>query len=75
MVAELTYGEPASIRDPVSYSFAHGGKDGTPFPVDRKLYDSTIRSLESAVREARLGRTDKEKALRRLAKLGDLEAD
>jgi hypothetical protein len=75
MVAELTYGEPASIRDPVSYAFAHGGKDGTPFPVDRSLYDTTIRSLESAVREARLGRTDKEKALRRLARIGDLEAD
>jgi hypothetical protein len=75
MVAELTYGEPASVRDPVSFSFAHGGKDGTPFPVDRDLYDTTIRSLESAVREARLGRPEKEHALRRLAKLGDLEAD
>ena len=75
MVAELTYGEPASVRDPVSYSFAHGGKDGTPFPVDRRLYDTTIRSLESAVREAQLGRRDKENALRRLAKIGDLEAD
>jgi uncharacterized protein len=75
MVAELTYGEPASIRDPVSYSFAHGGKDGTPFPVDRELYDTTIRSMESALREARLGRTEKQKALRRLARLGDLETD
>src|SRR5207248_10248007 len=49
LVAELTYGEPASVRDPVSYSFAHGGKDGTPFPVDRSTYDATIESLRRAV--------------------------
>ena len=69
LVAELTYGEPASVRDPVSYSFAHGGKDGTPFPVDRRTYDATIESLRTALREARAGRTEKTEALRRLARL------
>ena len=69
LVAELTYGEPASVRDPVSYSFAHGGKDGTPFPVDRATYDATIESVRRAVAEARLGRSDKVDALRRLARL------
>jgi uncharacterized protein len=69
LVAELTYGEPASVRDPVSFSFAHGGKDGTPFPVDRATYDATIESLHRAVQEARLGRNEKVEALRRLAKL------
>jgi len=69
LVAELTYGEPASVRDPVSYSFAHGGKDGTPFPVDRATYDATIASIERAVAEARLGRTDRVEALRRLARM------
>jgi hypothetical protein len=69
LVAELTYGEPASVRDPVSYSFAHGGKDGTPFPVDRGTYDGTIESLRRALAEARAGRTDKVAALRRLARL------
>jgi hypothetical protein len=69
LVAELTYGQPASLRDPVSFSFAHGGKDGTPFPVDRRTYDATVESLHRAVSEARLGRNDKVEALRRLARM------
>ena len=69
LVAELTYGEPASVRDPVSFSFAHGGKDGTPFPVDRPAYDATIESLRRVVNETRAGRSDKVQALKRLAKL------
>jgi hypothetical protein len=67
LVAELTYGEPASVRDPVSYSFAHGGKDGTPYPVDRPTYDATIDSLRRAVNEARAGHSEKSAALKRLA--------
>ncbi len=69
LVAELTYGAPSSFRDPVSFSFAHGGKDGTPFPVDRKTYDSTIASLQRAVSDARAGNPEKKHALRRLARL------
>jgi len=67
LVAELTYGEPASVRDPVSYAFAHGGKDGTPFPVDRSTYDATIDSLRRAVADARAGQSEKTAALKRLA--------
>lgn len=70
LVAELTYGEPASVRDPLSFSWAHGGKDGTPFPVDRRTYDATIESLRRALSEARAGRSEKIQALRRLARLG-----
>ncbi|HEV3472225.1 MAG TPA: DUF763 domain-containing protein [Actinomycetota bacterium] len=70
LVAELTYGEPASVRDPVTFSYAHGGKDGTPFPVDRATYDGTIDSLRRAVSEAKAGRTEKRDALRRLAGVG-----
>jgi uncharacterized protein len=69
LVAELTYGEPASVRDPVSYAFAHGGKDGTPFPVDRGTYDATIASLKRIVEDAEAGRTDKLHMLRRIARL------
>jgi uncharacterized protein len=69
LVAELSYGEPASVRDPVSFSFAHGGKDGTPFPVDRRTYDATIESLRRALCEARAGRSEKVEALRRLGRL------
>jgi len=66
-VAELIYGEPASVRDPVSYAFAHGGKDGTPFPVDRETYDATIESLRRAVRQTKAGYSEKSAALKRLA--------
>lgn len=69
LVAELTYGEPASVRDPVSFSFAHGGKDGTPYMVDRPTYDVTIDSLRNALAEAKVGRSVKTSALKRLAGL------
>jgi hypothetical protein len=69
MVAELTYGEPTSVRDPASFAWAHGGKDGTPFPVDRLTYDRTIESLHKALTEAKAGRSDKITAFKRLASL------
>jgi hypothetical protein len=69
LVAEVVWGEPASVRDPISYAYAHGGKDGTPFPVDRATYDGTIESLRRALAEARTGRTEKVAALQRLARL------
>jgi hypothetical protein len=67
LVAELTYGEPTSVRDPASFSYAHGGKDGTPFPVDRTTYDSTIESLRRTVVATKMGRTDRRDAMKRLA--------
>ncbi len=51
------------------YSYAHGGKDGFPFPVDRATYDRSIAVLTDALRKARLGETDKTAALRRLAEV------
>ena len=51
----------------MSFSFAHGGKDGTPYPVDRATYDATIESLRRAVNEARAGLSEKSAALKRLA--------
>jgi hypothetical protein len=52
------------------YSYAHGGKDGTPFPVDRGTYDRNIVVLTDAVRRAQLGENDKFNALKRLSRLG-----
>jgi len=52
------------------YSHAHGGKDSTPFPVDRETYDRNIAVLTDAIRRAQLGQKDKLDALRRLSKLG-----
>jgi hypothetical protein len=66
LLAELLYGAPASTRDPVRFSFAHGGKDGYPYPVDRRTYDRSIDTLERAVKKARLGNREKLDALRRL---------
>jgi len=66
LLSEVLYGEAPSFRDPARYSYAHGGKDGYPFPVDRETYDRSIAFLKNALRLARLGRTDKLDALRRL---------
>jgi hypothetical protein len=66
LAAEVMYGVPASVRDPAAFSFAHGGKDGHPYPVDRRTYDATIRYLETAVRRARIGDRERLDALRRL---------
>lgn len=66
LLAEVVYGAPLSFRDPVTYSFAHGGKDGYPYPVNRQDYDRSIGFLERGIREAKLGNTEKLAALRRL---------
>jgi hypothetical protein len=67
LISELIYGKPASFRDPVRFAFAHGGKDGHPYPVDRKQYDLSIQTLRSAVNLGRIGRSEKLHALRRLS--------
>ena len=69
LTAELVYGTKASFRDPARFSFAHGGKDGTPFPVDRATYDKTIEVLHQALNQANVARTEKVHAFRRLAAL------
>ncbi len=66
LLSELLAGAPPSWRDPARFSFAHGGKDGHPYPVDREIYDRTVAVLEDAVRRARLGHTERLEALRRL---------
>jgi hypothetical protein len=67
LVSELIYGNVPSWKDPVKYSFAYGGKDGVPFPVDRKAMDFSINLLEEAVNRAKLGDREKYSSLRRLA--------
>jgi hypothetical protein len=82
LIAELIFGAPISQRDPAApkespdperkwpdYAYAHGGKDGFPFPVDRTTYDKSIGVLTDAVRKARVGESDKKEALKRLAKI------
>jgi hypothetical protein len=66
LISELVYEVPVSLRDPASYSFAHGGKDGYPYPVDRKTYDSSIQFLAKALDKAKIGDREKLDAFRRL---------
>ena len=66
LVSELIYGTPSRFTDPARYSFAHGGKDGHPFPVPTRVYDETIRILGDSIEKSRLGYKDKSDCLRRL---------
>lgn len=66
LVAEVIYGAEPSYEDPARYSFAHGGKDATPYPVDREIYDRTIAMLEDVVRKTHMPASDKQRALKRL---------
>jgi hypothetical protein len=69
LTAEVLYGTPVSFRDPARFAFAHGGKDGHPYPVDKGLYDATIEMLRQAVKRARLSPKEKNGAQRRLETL------
>lgn len=69
LVSEVIYGSPTRFNDPARFSFAHGGKDGHPFPVPLKVYDETINVLKSAVDKSKIGSTDKQKAIRQLSSM------
>jgi hypothetical protein len=66
LVAEVVHGAPSRFRDPARFAYAHGGKDGTPFPVPLAVYDRTIAVMTDAVEKARLGNDDRMAALREL---------
>ncbi|MFH1894622.1 MAG: DUF763 domain-containing protein [Patescibacteria group bacterium] len=68
LVSELIYGARPSYEDPARYSFAHGGKDATPFPVDRPTYDKTIEIMKEYVRKTKLSLGDKQRAISSLEK-------
>jgi len=72
MIADLVYGSPASTRDPAKFSFAHGGKDGYPYPVDRRNYDRSIEIIKKAVERAKVEDRTKVDAIRRLNRFYDL---
>ncbi len=69
LLSELVYGVGVSYADPARYSFAHGGKDGIPYPVNCKTYDESIDVLARAVRRAKLGHREEMEALKRLHRL------
>jgi len=67
LIAELIYGTKASWKDPVKYTFAHGGKDGMPRPVDKELMYSNAEILHHAIKDAKLGDKEKLGAIKRLS--------
>ena len=68
LISDLIYGEKPSWSDPVKFSFTVGGKDGVPFPVDRKAMDESTEIIRQGIKQAKIGDEDKIKALRRLKK-------
>ena len=66
LVSEVIYGTPTRFSDPARFSFAHGGKDGHPFPVPTKVYDETISVLKNSVEKAKIGQYEKQRALQSL---------
>jgi len=66
LVSEVIHGTPSRFKDPARFSFAHGGKDGHPFPVPTKTYDEVISTLQKAVYKAKIGQTEKTEALKKL---------
>ncbi len=66
LVSEVIYGTRSRFSDPARFSFAHGGKDGHPFPVPLKTYDETLSLLRAAVDRAKIGHSDKIKAVKSL---------
>ena len=67
LISELVYGVKYSVKDPVRFSFAHGGKDGIPYPVDRENYNLSIEVLHKALKDSKIGKTEKIKAIKRLS--------
>jgi hypothetical protein len=68
-IVELIYGTKPSWQDPVKFSYALGGKDGVPYPVNRKAYDESIEILKIAIENAKLGDRTRLKSLEKLRAL------
>jgi hypothetical protein len=66
LVSEIIHGAPCRFDDPARFSFAHGGKDGHPFPVPIKVYDEGIKILHNGIQKSKLGNTDKLKTIEKL---------
>lgn len=66
LVSEIIHGSPSRFNDPARFSFAHGGKDGHPFPVPTRVYDETISILKTSVEKAKIGDSDKHTAIKNL---------
>ena len=69
MASEVVHGDATRFDDPARFSFAVGGKDGRPHPIDTESFDETVSMLQNSVDRAKLGDKDKSAALKRLHNL------
>lgn len=67
LIAEIIYGTKASWNDPVKYNYAHGGKDGLPYPIARNTYDNSIKYLSEAINGSEIEKEEKIKSLKKLS--------
>lgn len=68
LVAEVIYGAKPSYEDPARYTFSVGGKDGTPYSVDRKTYDKTLEIMNKGILKSQISLREKTEAQIRLDK-------
>ena len=67
LISEIIYGNRASWSDPVKYNYAHGGKDGVPYPIARNTYDNSIKYLSEAINGSEIEKIEKISSLKRLS--------
>jgi len=67
LISEMIYEDKASWKDPVKFSYAHGGKDGVPYPIAKKTYDISIKYLSDVIKGSENKNYEKENALKRLS--------
>jgi hypothetical protein len=72
LVSEVIHGTQARFEDPARFSFAHGGKDGHPFPVPTKVYDETISILQTSIEKAKMGNDNKKQAIKNLTHVAQM---
>ncbi len=75
LVSEVIHGTTTRFKDPARFAFAHGGKDGHPFPVPTRVYDETISTLQHAVQKAKIGQSDKLQVIKKLTELAQKAED
>jgi hypothetical protein len=75
LVSEVIHGTTSRFKDPARFAFAHGGKDGHPFPVPIRVYDEALSTLQHAVQKAKIGQSDKLQAIKKLTELAQKAED
>ena len=67
LISEIIYGNRASWKDPVKYNYAHGGKDGLPYPIARNTYDKSIKYLSEVISGSKIEKKERISSLKRLS--------